>query len=213
MKIELSSIEESLLNLVKDLNKENFIYNFLSSYDLPKSSITRLRSGNLNSAKNSSDIYWKKKIFFKSTSDIKFDDDIKNLKELDDVKYIIITDFNRLYSINQTNNKILDIKIRDIAKHYDFFLSLTNIETTKYKDFESTLDVKATKHLGKLYYSILDDNYKNITKENLNSFFSRLVFCYFAEDTKIFRKNLFTETIRNNSKEDGSDLNLSLIHI
>ena len=210
MKIELSSIEENLLNLVKDLNKENFIYNFLSSYDLPKSSITRLRSGNLNSAKNSSDIYWKKKIFFKSTSDIKFDDDIKNLKELDDVKYIIITDFNRLYSINQTNNKILDIKIRDIAKHYDFFLSLTNIETTKYKDFESTLDVKATKHLGKLYYSILDDNYKNITKENLNSFFSRLVFCYFAEDTKIFRKNLFTETIRNNSKEDGSDLNTLL---
>ena len=34
------------------------IYNFLSSYDLPKSSITRLRSGNLNSSKNSDEIYF-----------------------------------------------------------------------------------------------------------------------------------------------------------
>ena len=56
---------------------------------------------------------------------------INSLKELDDVKYIIITDFNRLYSIDQTNNKILDIQLRDIAKHYDFFLSLTNIETVQ----------------------------------------------------------------------------------
>ena len=74
------------LNLVKDLDKENFIYNFLSSYDLPKSSITRLRSGNLNSSKNSDEIYWKKKIFFKKSNELKFEEHINSFKEIDNVK-------------------------------------------------------------------------------------------------------------------------------
>ena len=152
MKIELLSIEESLLNLVKNLDKENFIYNFLLSYDLPKSSITRLRSGSLNSSKNSDEIYWKNKIFFKKSNELELEEHIQNLKKVDNVKYVILTDYKRLYSVDQTNKKVLDIQIKDVAKHYDFFLSLTNIETVKYQNFESTLDVKATKNLGKLYY-------------------------------------------------------------
>ncbi|MDA7835721.1 N-6 DNA methylase [Candidatus Pelagibacter sp.] len=213
MKITLSSIEQSLLNLLESLDQNNFIYNFLSSYDLPKSSITRLKKGNLNSSKNLDEVYWKKKIFFKRSSTALFEEDIVKFKEINDVKYLVITDFNRMYAINKINEKVIDIEFKDIAKYYDFFLSLTNIETASFKDFENTLDVKATKNLGKLYYSILADNYKNITKENLNNFFSCLVFCYFAEDTKIFRKNLFTEIIKNNSKNDGSDLKFLLNNI
>ncbi|MDO9353408.1 MAG: N-6 DNA methylase, partial [Solirubrobacteraceae bacterium] len=40
----------------------------------------------------------------------------------------------------------------------------------------------------------------------LNVFLSRLLFCYFAEDTEIFEKNLFTHSIQNHTQTNGSDL-------
>ena len=41
---------------------------------------------------------------------------------------------------------------------------------------------------------------------DLNLFISRLLFCFFAEDTGIFEENLFTSSIQRYTKEDGSDL-------
>ena len=108
--------------MLEGLDQDNFIYNFLSSYDLPKSSITRLKKGNLNSSKNLDEIYWKKKIFFKKSSKALFEEDIVKFKEINNVKYVVITDFNRLYSINKINKKVIDIEFKDIAKYYDFFL-------------------------------------------------------------------------------------------
>src|SRR5690606_28769288 len=48
----------------------------------------------------------------------------------------------------------------------------------------------------------------------LNLFLSRLLFCYFAEDTGLFSiKSVFTEALANNTKKDGSDVHdfLSLL--
>ena len=45
-------------------------------------------------------------------------------------------------------------------------------------------------------------------KELLNTFFARLLFCYFAEDTGIFpREGLFTDTIQSSTQADATDLN------
>lgn len=42
---------------------------------------------------------------------------------------------------------------------------------------------------------------------NLNIFMSRLLFCYFAEDTNLFpEQNLFTNAIKQHTAEDGHDL-------
>jgi type I restriction-modification system DNA methylase subunit len=41
---------------------------------------------------------------------------------------------------------------------------------------------------------------------SLNVFLSRLLFCFFAEDTEIFKKNLFTDSVSSHTKADGSDL-------
>ncbi len=45
------------------------------------------------------------------------------------------------------------------------------------------------------------------TVHALNVFMSRLLFCFFAEDTGLFPEdNLFTNTLKTHTKEDGSDL-------
>ena len=40
--MNILQIENNLLNLIKDFNKETFIYDLLSAYNLPNASISRL---------------------------------------------------------------------------------------------------------------------------------------------------------------------------
>jgi len=62
--------------------------------------------------------------------------------------------------------------------------------------------------MAKLYDEILKDNpFKNKDElHSLNVFLSRLLFCFFAEDTEIFAKGQFTNSIARNTQPDGSDL-------
>ena len=78
-------------------------------------------------------------------------------------------------------------------------------------DAYNPADVKAAEKLAKLFDEIKADNFNEDdlnNKENLhhlNIFLSRLLFCYFAEDTEIFKDKQFTSAI-SKSNEDGSDL-------
>lgn len=42
-------------------------------------------------------------------------------------------------------------------------------------------------------------------RHGLNVFFTRLLFCYFAEDTGIFEENQFTNAVGSHTLDDGSD--------
>lgn len=67
--------------------------------------------------------------------------------------------------------------------------------------------------MAELYDLLIHDN-PNIynskeTVHNLNVFLSRLLFCFFAEDTEIFEdESIFTNTLAQHTLENGSDTNL-----
>lgn len=73
---------------------------------------------------------------------------------------------------------------------------------------ENPADVKAAEKLAKLHDEIRAYNEYNSDDDlhDLNIFITRLLFCFFAEDTGIFAENLFTNFIKQFTKEDGSDL-------
>ena len=64
--MNLEKIETNLKNISSKINEENFIYDFLLAYGLPKSSINRLKKGDYNKSKIDGEIIWAKKIYFKS---------------------------------------------------------------------------------------------------------------------------------------------------
>lgn len=51
--MNIAQIEETISNLIKNINPESFIYDLLLAYGLPKASISRLQNGNLNLSKRS----------------------------------------------------------------------------------------------------------------------------------------------------------------
>src|SRR5690606_3988433 len=100
----------------------------------------------------------------------------------------------------------LDCLVSDLDKHFDFFLPLAGIEKAQYLA-ENPADVKAAEKMAKLYDQInLDNEFKTEEEiHQLNVFLSRLLFCFFAEDTGIFDDKLFTNAISSNTKADASD--------
>ena len=213
-----AQIENNLQSIIQSFNKDSFIYDLILAYGLPKSSVTRLQKGNLNLSKVDGEISWKKKLFYKvALEEEDLHELIHNIASNEravkhDPRFLIVTDYETLLAIDRKTNETLDIPILDITKHFDFFLPWAGME--KYQaGREQEADVKAAERMAKLYDQIKKDHPTTTPAEvhNLNVFLSRLLFCFFAEDTGIFpHEGQFTNAISSHTQVDGSDLNAYL---
>lgn len=198
---------------MENFNRESFIYDLLLAYGLPKASITRLQKGNLNLSTTKGEISWKKKLFFKPV----FDTDLhKTIAQLNGElkhkqRFVIVTDYQTLLAIDTKTNDKLDIELQNLPRHFDFFLPWAGMEKTQHLN-ENPADVKAAEKMAKLFDEIKKDNPDDSPDfiHGLNVFLSRLLFCYFAEDTDIFQENQFTNAISSHTQADGSDLDTFL---
>lgn len=219
--MNIVQIEENVKQLIykiaqDELNKKDFIYELLLAYGLRNYSINKLRSGDTNLAEDKENtLFWKLKVYFKIAKQQDLHSLIDEMKkekrtESNKIRFLIVTDFKNLLAIDTKTQDTLDIPFSDLAKKFDFFLPWAGMEKAVYQG-ENPADVKAAEKLAKLFDEIKADNFDEDdlnNKENLhqlNIFLSRLLFCYFAEDTEIFKDKQFTSAI-SKSNEDGSDL-------
>jgi hypothetical protein len=208
--MNISQIESKLQKLIKRFNQEEFIYDFLLAYGSPKSAVTLLKKGNRNMSKNKGEVVWKKKMFFKE----EFNEDIHvtiltiNATLKHDERFVILTDYKTLLAVDTKTQDKLDIPLSELPKHYAFFLPLAGMEKAQHQD-ENPADIKAAVKMAKLFDEIKKDNPDESPEfiHGLNVFLSRLLFCFFAEDTHIFEDNQFTNAIDSHTQTDGSDLN------
>lgn len=214
--MNFNKIVSELKNISSKIIKENFIYDFLLAFGLPKSSINRLKKGDYNQSKKDGEIIWTKKIYFKAVLENEdvhdlIDEISKNtLIEKQKIRFIIVTDFKTFLSKDIKTNDTLDIEITKLDESLNFFLPLIGREKI-ILDKENPADIKAANKMGKLYDQIIKDNKDyNLYKyrDHLNLFFTRLLFLYYADDSEIFKKNQFLNAITKFTEEDGSDLKI-----
>ncbi len=210
--MNVTQIGQSVEDLVKSINKESFIYDFITCFGTPKATVKRLQEGGLNLSKNEGEVLWKKKVYFKISNSIDLHLLIDSIKKdskftSHSPRFIIVTDFETLLSIDTKTGDSLDTPLLELDRHFDFFLPLAGMEKAQHQ-FENPADVKAAERMGKLYDEIKKNNATNTETEvhDLNVFLTRLLFCFFAEDTNIFEKSQFTHSVINHTQEDGSDL-------
>jgi hypothetical protein len=212
-------IEQNTKQIMENFSKENFLYDLLLAYGISKTSITRLKSGDYNLSKVDGEILYKKKIFFKQQPTEELLSSIENLAKEERIlkhspRFVVVTDYKNLLAKDLKLGKNLDISIKDLPKHYGFFLPLAGSEV-----YHSTNDNEADRNaaykMAQLYDLLITQN-PNVynSKEsihNLNIFLSRLLFCFFAEDTEIFDgDNIFTNTLYQHTNDNGSDTHLFL---
>lgn len=212
-----NEIYQYLSKLSENLDKENFIYDFLLAFGLSKTTITRLRKGDYNLSKEDGVLFYKSKIYFKVQDEGSLIEIIDELSKDDKIlkqkpRFIVVTDFQRFFAIDTKLKINKEFVLSELADQTDFFLPLSGAEIYRISN-NNELDRNAAYKLGELYDILVTDNPDWIAEgtHELNIFLSRLLFCFFAEDTGIFaEKNVFTETLINNTKDDGSDIHLFL---
>ncbi len=205
----LIELEDKIIELIENLEKDKFIFNFLSLYDFPKATITKLEKGVNNVSKNKNEIHLKAKLFFRKVED----DILKNYTEIENdlveiktkPRYIIVTDFKKLLAKDTKTQESLDIDFIELPKYYSFFLAWNNIEKIDYEK-ENPLDIKAAERFSKIYDELIKNNI-DIDNKSLNLFLIRIIFCLFAEDTEMFEKASFTNDLKTLTSTDGSDFN------
>ncbi len=210
--MNLDKLQQSVRAIVANLDELEFVYQLLRVYDLPKASITRLKNGHYNKSKNTGEILWRKKLCFKHEPEADLHHCIDELKSDEAVtqhkpRFIIVTDFETLLALDTKTDDTIDTPIKNLADHFDFFLPWAGMEKSKIQS-ESLADIRAAEKMGRLYEMILADNDVKTDEDRhaLNIFLSRLLFCFFAEDTDIFESDQFTNAIASHTAEDGSDL-------
>jgi len=212
-------IEHNVKQLFENLKKEDFLFDLLLAYGISKASVTRLRNGDFNLSKTDGEILYKKKVFFKQEKADNLLSSIESVAKDERIlkhqpRFAILTDFKNLVAKDLKLGKNLDIPLKDLPGNYAFFLPLAGSEV-----YHSTNDNEADRNaaykMAQLYDLLITQN-PNVynSKESvhqLNIFLSRLLFCFFAEDTDIFEgDSIFTNTLYQHTNENGKDTNIFL---
>jgi hypothetical protein len=213
--MKIAEIEENVRQLLLKLNKKNFLYDLLLAYGKPKASIKRLEAvgaGGYNLSKKAGVVLWKKQVLYTTTAVKDLESVVDELLDSEGAskhapRFVMATNFDRLYAVDTKTEDVLDITFVELQKNFDFFLPWAGMEKAQ-NATDNPADVKAAEKMAKLFDLIKADNPASDAKSvhSLNVFLSRLLFCFFAEDTGIFTDKLFSNSVESHTSKDGDDL-------
>ena len=209
-----SEIKHNVQNLIDNFSKKEFIYDLLVAYGISKTSVTRLKKGDYNLSKVEGEILYKKKIFFKVEPTEKLLSSIDAITKEERIlkhkpRFAIVTDNKQIVAKDLRLGKNLDVEIKELPNYFDFFLPLAGSEVYNASN-DNEADRNASYKMASLYDLLIEENPTIYNSKesihNLNIFLSRLLFCFFAEDTEIFEQDsIFTNTLAQHTAENGSD--------
>jgi hypothetical protein len=213
-----NEIQHNVQSVIDNFSKEEFIYDLLIAYGILKQSVTRLKKGDYNVSKIEGEILYKKKVFFKIEESDKLLSSLEEVAKENRVlkqkpRFAILTDYKHIVAKDLKLGTNLDIELKELPNYFDFFLPLAGSEVYNAKN-DNEADRNASYKMASLYDLLIEENPEIYnSKEDihkLNIFLSRLLFCFFAEDTEIFEENIFTNTLAQHTAENGKDTNAFL---
>ncbi len=149
---------------------------------------------------------------YRGTTTPRLTDELEDLKKDTQVqkaapKIVAVSDGTTLLAYDLREKDTYENPLDRMYCDFAFFYPLMDVERVHYVE-ESPADVKAAEKLAKLHDELRAYNEFRSDSDlhDLNIFITRLLFCFFAEDTGIFEKGLFTTSIARFTKPDGSDL-------
>ena len=211
--------QQALESIAEKCTKDNIVFELLRIFcGYGDASIQRIIDGRGNDARDGRTTLIKKLIAYRATENGSFGDD--NLYDIIEAmqkdssiykkepRLYVASDGKRIIAYDPKEEDLYDNDISLMWKDFEFFKPLAGIE--KFRNIEEAeADVKSAEIMAKIYDDIrrYNDVHDKQQVHNINAFMTRLLFCYFAEDTGLFPvAGMFTNAIREDTKADGSDL-------
>ncbi len=218
---------------------DDFPYDFLRAFGADDVTIKRLRAGNSNRSDVDGAVLpggkTKLKVHIVTAKPGEVDLAMDKLRrsaatEKQKARFLLVTDGQMLQAIDLEGgaDDVLACTYAEFADRFGFFFPMAGISLTA-EIRDNPIDIKATGRLDKLYVELLrDERNRDWADEpgraRFNHFMAQLIFCFYAEDTSIFYcpgveltgerpkgwAGYFTETIRERTRSDASDMKMIL---
>ena len=209
--ISYQQTEQELQAFKGTFSPDDIPYILLKAFGKTDADIRRYKSGKGIVAKFDG-LLVKGLFAYRSCSTILMDETLNAMKADASIakaapRILAVSDGSRILAYDPKEAETYENPLNKLWIDFQFFYPLAGIE--RYRGIEENpADVKAAEKMAKLHDEIraYNDFSSNADLHELNLFMTRLLFCYFAEDTGIFADDLFTGSINNYTKEDGSDL-------
>ena len=209
--INYKEIEQKLHNLKGNSNPDEIGYLILSAFGTSDTYIKRYKSGKGNMAKDNG-LLIKKSLAYQSALTIELTETLEAMKTDEHIakqkaRLFAVSDGKTILGYDPKYKESYENRVDKLWLDFQFFFPLGGVEKYIITE-ESPADVKAAVKMAKLHNEIR--RYNEFSSEahlhDLNVFMMRLLFCFFAEDTAIFEKGIFTDFIRRYTSDDGSNL-------
>ena len=213
--IKYSDIEKELKKLSSETQPLEIGYTLLKAFGTSDTYLKRYKSGKGNFA-DFDGILTKKQLAYKTVETLHLTNELEDLKQDAKVakqypRIIAVSDGESLLAFDTKEQESYENKVDKLWLDFQFFYPLAGVDKFSVAQ-ESEADVKAAVKMAKLHSEIRRQNEFSSQSDihDLNIFMTRLLFCFFAEDTGIFQKDIFSNYIQQCTQDDGSDLSEAL---
>jgi hypothetical protein len=206
-------IEEAISDLALEaFDQDEFPFAFLRAFGNKETTIKRLRAGTTNKS-DLSGVLQTNNIHIAVADAGRVSHTLSALRQSpattrSKARFILSTDGADFEAEDLETGETVACEYQKFPDHFGFFLPLAGISTVK-QVRDSSFDIRATSRLNRLYVELLKDNPNwggSEQRHEMNHFMARLIFCFFAEDTDIFKdERLFTGTVEQMSARDSSN--------
>lgn len=213
--------------------KQTFWNDFFNVFGLRRASLASFEENvrNIKGNKGSIDLLWKGRLLvehksygedlsFAQTQAFTYVEDLTREDRWDEIpRFVLVSDFAHfmLYDLEPEEQRDLPLfEGRKISPHhftlaefprniraFAFMLGQTRVRL----DPEDPANEKAYKRMCELHDALKAGGF---TGHELERLLVRILFCMFAEDTAIFAPDAFTQFVRTQTREDGSDCGAKL---
>lgn len=126
-----------------------------------------------------------------------------NLTDEEIPEYIMVCDFENIKLYRLTTDQVWTFKAANLHKHVRKFALLAGYKSAVPEETtQIAVNEEAAKKMAKLHDKLKESGYDG---HALEVYLIRLLYCMFADDSRIFEEGSFTKYIKE-SKVDGSDL-------
>lgn len=214
--ISYQTIESRLHELHENTSAPELGYDLLRIFNgMSETRINRIKDGKDNLSKQPNSIVVKKLLAYTHCATENLVEALEALKQdaklLKAVRLLVVSDGETILGYDPVEEESYENTVERLRYDYQFLMPLAGVERYHAPE-ERDADVKAAYKMARIFDEIRRYNEIDYTDtqaiQSLNVFMSRLLFCFFAEDTGIFPEKIFTSTLNVFTLADGSDLSV-----
>lgn len=216
MRIDYDRVQSAVKALGNVTDNDAFLEGFLSAFNFPQATYTRLKSGTAGGINQGLRIQGNGGIYFLASTAAGLNSEFNILKKNNDLSkireaFIVIVNETDILAYERESGGVLETSKRDLHRYIEFFFSLLGIKPESASEEMKSADKKAAEKFAELYNELGMRNHNR--SDDISELLCRLLFCCFADSIGVLTNGGLRPMAANYTDASGSDTSAFLCNL